>query len=84
MLVVKYEDLERLLNRTMERARAEALRQARDEEQLIDVEEVLRTLQISRSTLSRWQKSGYIKTVSVGGRAKFHLSEVKQLMKEGR
>lgn len=43
-------------------------------------DEVAAKLQVDKSTLWRWDKSGYLNKVRVGGKVRYRLSDVTKLM----
>lgn len=46
-------------------------------------DEVSAKLQVDKSTLWRWDKSGYLSKCRVGGKVRYRLSDIEKLMKEG-
>ena len=48
------------------------------------VKQVAEMLNVDASTLWRWNKKGYLKTIEFGGGRRYKMSEVKALMKGGR
>lgn len=42
--------------------------------------EVMRILKVSRNTLYRWNKDGYLKPVKVGGGIRYHKSDIEKLL----
>ncbi|ADV42332.1 AlpA family transcriptional regulator [Bacteroides helcogenes] len=50
-------------------------------EKYLRVEEVIEMLHVDRSTLWRWNREEYLKTLKIGGKVRYRLSEVEQLMK---
>lgn len=57
---------------------------ASQEEVLIDEKETLRRLRVSRSTLYRWDKVGYLVYRKRGGKNCYRLSDVERLEKGAR
>lgn len=50
------------------------------EEQYLSPAEVCKVLSVSRSTLARWQVKKYLVPVMVGGRCKFHKSDIDRIL----
>ena len=48
------------------------------------VKQVTEMLNVDASTLWRWNKKGYLKTIEFGGGRRYKMSEVKSLMTGGR
>ena len=48
------------------------------------VKQVAEMLNVDASTLWRWNKKGYLKTIEFGGGRRYKMSEVKALMNGGR
>ena len=44
-------------------------------------DEVCSQLGISRATLWRWKKIGYLTPAEIGGQLRYHLSDIEQLLK---
>ena len=77
---------ERLIADSMKAARAdEAARiAAADAEDLVSEAEACQLFGVSKQTLWRWRKRGYIEGVPVGGRIKYHKAECRRILaKEG-
>lgn len=49
----------------------------------ITAEEVSKKLSVDKSTLWRWDKSGYLPKIKMGGKIRYRLSDIEKLMKEG-
>lgn len=50
------------------------------DESYLTVEEVAKKLHITKPTLWRWDKSGYLKRIKVGGKVRYRESDVIKLM----
>lgn len=46
------------------------------------VDKVAEMLSVSKPTLWRWEKIGYLKPVRIGGKVRYKMSEVKKLLEE--
>lgn len=51
-------------------------------EVMLKTNEVAKKLGVDRSTLYRWDKSGYLKPVRMGGVPRYRLSDVETIMKK--
>ncbi len=51
-------------------------------EVMLKTNEVAKKLGVDRSTLYRWDKSGYLKPVRMGGVPRYRLSDVETVMKK--
>ncbi len=45
-------------------------------------DKVAEMLSVSKPTLWRWEKSGYLVPVRIGGKVRYKMSDIKQLLKE--
>jgi len=45
--------------------------------------EVMEMLRVSEATLWRWQKTGYLVPLNVGGKRRYRMSDVQQILKGG-
>ena len=50
-------------------------------EVMLKVTEVTEKLRVSRSALYRWEESGYLRPVRIGGRVRYRLSDVEAVIK---
>jgi excisionase family DNA binding protein len=48
------------------------------------VKQVSEILNVDNTTLWRWNKKGYLKTVEVGGKRRYRMSDVKAILNKGR
>lgn len=53
----------------------------REEESYKGTEEVCEMLQVSRGTLWRWEKSGYLSPVCVGGKKLYRMSDIESKLR---
>ncbi|MDX9918241.1 MAG: helix-turn-helix domain-containing protein [Gudongella sp.] len=83
---VPIEDLLKFANVLIENTKREleeAITKEKDEAQL-SPREVSDILGVDLSTLWRWQKRGYLVPVEIGGKRRYKMSEVKDLLNGGR
>lgn len=66
---------ESLVKKTVEMMTAEK------KEVMLKVSEAARKLNVDRSTLYRWDQSGYLRPVRMGGHLRYRLSDVEAIMK---
>lgn len=59
--------------------KAEALAQAKGE--MLTVNEVMQKMHVSRPTLHRWKKAGYLIPTSIGGRTYYNSNDLEALIK---
>lgn len=57
---------------------------AANAEAYLTIEEVTDKLGVDRSTLWRWNKTGYLKAASIGGKRRYLKSKVEELLNGGR
>ena len=78
------EDLRAELQSIFTTMQAEADRQAveRTKEYLLTPEETAELLKVSSVTLWRWDKSGYLTPVYVGGKKRYRNSDISKIMNE--
>ncbi len=50
------------------------------EERYLSIKQVCELLSIDASTLWRWRKRGYLVPVSIGGKRRYRLSEIKKIL----
>ena len=68
---------EALTSRYAEIRRAE---KAQEEERYLTIQEVSDLLKVNRSTLWKWNKSGYLIAIKTGSKPRYKLSDVKKIM----
>ena len=73
---------EELIKQAIAAARVEEANRIRaiQAERLITEEEACNIFEVSKQTLWRWRKKGYITGVSVGGRIKYHEAECRRIL----
>ncbi len=52
-------------------------------ERLITPEQAADTLKVSKVTLWRWEKSGYLVPVSIGGKKRYRNSDIAKIIEKG-
>jgi len=65
---------ENLIKNTIKMVTAERM------EVMLKVNEAAQKLSVDRSTLYRWEKSGYLKPVRMGGVPRYRLSDIEAIM----
>ncbi len=58
--------------------------QTKTKEELLSVPEVMNLLKVSRTSLFRWQKNGYLEPIKTGGRCRYRKSDIEALLNQGR
>ncbi|MDD3772281.1 MAG: helix-turn-helix domain-containing protein, partial [Weeksellaceae bacterium] len=48
------------------------------------VDQVAKILNVSKTTLWRWDKSGYLKTIEIGGKRRYRMSDIKKILEGGK
>lgn len=76
---VKPEDLINLIDVAVERAKNEF--ETKERETYLTVEKAGEMLGVSRVTLWRWGKDNYLNPIEVGGKRRYRLSDVNQILK---
>lgn len=61
-------------------AEHEAAKQEKQDDKMLAMDEVLSMLQVSKPTLWRWAKSGYLPNIKVGKKVYYMEADVKKLM----
>jgi len=78
-------DLENVMQRMFKGMLTEATKiaavKARD--MLITPEQAADTLKVSKVTLWRWEKSGYLIPVSIGGKKRYRNSDIAKIIEKG-
>ena len=59
----------------------EKMNDANRDEELVTSKKVMELLEISKPTLSRWKKRGYLVPVRIGGNDRYRMSDIKKIMK---
>lgn len=82
IVAVKLEDLVEFHRAVLADAKKELESQVveGDEEHYLSIKQVCELLSINASTLWRWRKQGYLIPVSIGGKRRYRLSEIKRML----
>ena len=54
------------------------------EDELLTVTEAMSFLKVSRTSLFRWQKNGYLEPIKTGGRCRYRKSDIEAILSQGR
>lgn len=73
--------LGRMFGRMMDEARHIASTEAKDA--LLTPDQAADTLQISKVTLWRWEKQGYLVPVSIGGKKRYKSRDIQRIIEKG-
>ena len=82
ILQVSYEDLKKFAEEILLGAKSIAMIEAEataSGDQLLTVDEAARLLSVSKMTLYRWDKSGILKKVEIGGKRRYRKSDIEHL-----
>lgn len=82
ILQVSLEDLKKFAQEILIGAKSIAMIEAEaaaSGDQLLTVEEAARLLAVSKMTLYRWDKSGILKKVEIGGKRRYRKSDIEHL-----
>ena len=74
-------ELAQLVEHVIEKAK-EAFSPKKEEETYLTTEKTAEMLDVDRSTLWRWNKIGYLKHISVGGKRRYRLSDIERILNE--
>ena len=83
ILQVSLEDLKKFAEEILLGAKSIAMIEAEaaaSSDQLISVDEAARLLSVSKMTLYRWDKSGILKKVEIGGKRRYRKSDIERLV----
>ena len=83
ILQVSLEDLRKFAEEILLGAKSIAMIEAEaaaSSDQLISVDEAARLLSVSKMTLYRWDKSGILKKVEIGGKRRYRKSDIERLV----
>ena len=78
-IVLSIDDLRTVIYNILDEREAE---KQSDEEKLLTASEVCQRLKISKPTLHRWKKTGYIKSTKVRGSLRFRESDVVKFLED--
>lgn len=81
---IKLSDLIEANKALIKATREELEKQVRDEqsEEYMTIEQVAELLKVEKTTLWRWNKSGYLVRFDVGGQKRYKKSDVHRLLKK--
>ena len=82
ILQVSVEDLKKFAEEILLGAKSIAMLEveaAASSDQLISVDEAARLLSVSKMTLYRWDKSGILKKVEIGGKRRYRKGDIERL-----
>ena len=82
ILQVSVEDLKKFAEEILLGAKSIAMLEAEaaaSSDQLISVDEAARLLSVSKMTLYRWDKSGILKKVEIGGKRRYRNGDIERL-----
>lgn len=54
------------------------------EDELLSIEQTATKMGVTKSTLWRWEKTGYLKPIRLGAKPKYRISDIHKIMQEGR
>lgn len=82
---VSESDLENVMQRMFNGMLAEATKiaEVKARDMLITPEQAAETLKVSKVTLWRWEKSGYLIPISIGGKKRYRNSDIAKIMEKG-
>ena len=83
VLQLKKEDLKEFANQILLGAKSIAMLEAEaaaTSDQLLTIDEAAKLLSVSKMTLYRWDKNGYLKKVEIGGKRRYRLSDIEKLV----
>lgn len=73
--VVDADNLQRIIKSVV----SEAIAEMKEKESYLSADQVCQLLQVSKPTLWRWQKSGYLEPVRFGGKVRYKESDIKRI-----
>ncbi|MBR6978646.1 MAG: helix-turn-helix domain-containing protein [Prevotella sp.] len=79
LLMINGEELRQFVREILDEA-MEAARNTKQPETYLDEDEVMQRLDVTHSTLWRWNKTGYLKTVKVGRKTFWKGSDITRLL----
>ena len=83
VLQLKKEDLKEFANQILLGAKSIAMLEAEaaaTSDQLLTIDEAAKLLSVSKMTLYRWDKNGYLKKMEIGGKRRYRLSDIEKLV----
>ena len=82
ILQLKQEDLKEFANQILLGAKSIAMLEAEaaaTSDQLLTIDEAAKLLSVSKMTLYRWDKNGYLKKMEIGGKRRYRKSDIELL-----
>ncbi len=82
VLQLKKEDLKEFANQILLGAKSIAMLEAEaaaTSDQLLTIDEAAKLLSVSKMTLYRWDKNGYLKKMEIGGKRRYRKSDIERL-----
>ena len=82
ILQLKKEDLKEFANQILLGAKSIAMLEAEaaaTSDQLLSIDEAAKLLSVSKMTLYRWDKNGYLKKMEIGGKRRYRKSDIERL-----
>ena len=82
ILQLKKEDLKEFANQILLGAKSIAMLEAEaaaTSDQLLTIDEAAKLLSVSKMTLYRWDKNGYLKKMEIGGKRRYRKSDIELL-----
>ena len=82
VLQLKKEDLKEFANQILLGAKSIAMLEAEaaaTSDQLLSIDEAAKLLSVSKMTLYRWDKNGYLKKMEIGGKRRYRKSDIERL-----
>ena len=82
VLRLKKEDLKEFANQFLLGAKSIAMLEAEaaaTSDQLLTIDEAAKLLSVSKMTLYRWDKNGYLKKMEIGGKRRYRKSDIERL-----
>ena len=85
-ITLKVGDIIEAINYCVQTTRRELEQQITDAnaETYPSVTKVAEILDVTKTTLWRWQKAGYLVPIEIGGKRRYRMSDVKQILEGGR
>ena len=83
VLQLKKEDLKEFANQILLGAKSIAMLEAEaaaTSDHLLSIDEAAKLLSVSKMTLYRWDKNGYLKKMEIGGKRRYRLSDIEKLV----
>ena len=77
--LVNVQDLKNAIDASIQQAIQELMGNMSMSNKRIPLEEVAKTLHVSRSTLNRWNKNGYLKNFKIGKKVFYYQSDINNI-----